>query len=514
MPAPISAGSTKIPHPWWSTRGYGLLLVLMAAIPLLCPAIPPITDLAGHMGRYRVELDLARSDYLRQWFDFRWGLVGNLGVDLLIVPMAKLFGLELGVKLIVLAIPPLAVAGMLTIAREVHGDVPASAAFALPLAYAAPFQFGFVNFALSMALAMLLFGLWLRLGRLGFYRLRIALFLVAAPVVWTIHAFGWGFLGLLVLVAACHEALRIDGWDARARHVLFACLPLAPPVLLFIDWSHMAPRGGKTLGFFLWHAKFAHMLSMLRNSDRVFDIASALLLHMMVVLGMAGLLFRFDRLLAAAAALLFGTFLLLPEIINGSSFAAMRLTPYVIAIALLGLVPKRFETAFALGGLLFFGARIVDHTIHYARLDKAWQGQLAALDHVPRGARIFAMAAVPCLGDWSARRMEHLGALGIVRREAFVNGQWTLNGAQLLTIHYPRAEGFTSDPTQILMPERCRQRQSYGLEEALAKLPRDAFDYIWLIDLPRDRWPRDPGLRLQWHGETGILLRIPRKAAS
>ena len=31
---------------------------------------------------------------------------------------------------------------------------------------AIPFLFGFVNFALSMALAFLAFGLWLRLGRL------------------------------------------------------------------------------------------------------------------------------------------------------------------------------------------------------------------------------------------------------------------------------------------------------------------------------------------------------------
>ena len=36
-----------------------------------------------------------------------------------------------------------------------------------PLRLLAPFMFGFVNFALSMALAFLAFGLWLRLARLG-----------------------------------------------------------------------------------------------------------------------------------------------------------------------------------------------------------------------------------------------------------------------------------------------------------------------------------------------------------
>ncbi|MFO3796683.1 MAG: S1C family serine protease, partial [Anaerolineales bacterium] len=39
---------------------------------------------------------------------------------------------------------------LLWIAREVHGRIPPTALFALPLAYSYPFQFGFVNFALSI----------------------------------------------------------------------------------------------------------------------------------------------------------------------------------------------------------------------------------------------------------------------------------------------------------------------------------------------------------------------------
>lgn len=502
-----------MPHPWWSSRGYAAFLVLLSAVPLFWPQVPPITDLAGHMGRYRVELDLATSPHLGKWYDFRWALVGNLGVDLLVVPLSKLFGLELAVKLIVLCIPPLGVLGLLTVAREVHGDVPASAGFALPLVYGIPFQFGFVNFSLSMALALLLFGLWLRLGRKGRLKLRGATFLLVAPMLWTVHAFGWGFLGLLVLVEACREAWQIAGWGQRLRHVAWCCLPLAPPVLLFIDWHDLAPEGGTTTGFFLWDAKLAHARTILRNATPLFDKGSAYMLYTLIALGIVGAGFRMNRLLAAIAILLLATFLLLPEIVSGSSFAAMRLAPYVVAIAVLALVPKggaRFRSGVALAALLFFGVRLAAHAVHYADLDRAWQGQLKALDHVPRGARIFAMAAVPCLNQWDARRMEHLGAFGIVRREAFVNGQWTLAGAQLLTIHYPQAEGFTSDPTQMLMPARCRQRDSYGLDEALAKLPRHAFDYVWLIDLPPERWPSDPGLRLQWHGETGILYRILR----
>src|SRR5690349_8323748 len=90
---------------WWQRRWCVLALSLLAAVPLLWPDIPPLVDLPGHMGRYRVELEIANSPLFQQWYSFRWELIGNLGIDLLILPFGKLLGVELGTKLIVIAIP-------------------------------------------------------------------------------------------------------------------------------------------------------------------------------------------------------------------------------------------------------------------------------------------------------------------------------------------------------------------------------------------------------------------------
>ena len=119
--------------------------------------------------------------------------------------VSKLFGLEPAVKLIVLAIPPMTVAGFLWVAREVHGRLPPTALFALPFAYSHPFMFGFVNYALSIALAFLAFGLWLRLARLGRLKLRAILFVPISFIVFFAHTFGWGMLGLMAFSA---EAVR------------------------------------------------------------------------------------------------------------------------------------------------------------------------------------------------------------------------------------------------------------------------------------------------------------------
>src|SRR5213075_478460 len=144
---------------WWETRWFVALAALLTAVPLLYPPIPPLVDLFGHMGRYRVEIDLGHSPWLREYYDYHWALIGNLGVDFLVRMLAPIIGLEPAVKLIVTAIPPLTAIGFLWVAKEVHGRVPPTAFFALPFIYGYPFLFGFVNFALSVALAFLAFGL-------------------------------------------------------------------------------------------------------------------------------------------------------------------------------------------------------------------------------------------------------------------------------------------------------------------------------------------------------------------
>src|SRR6476469_9971109 len=117
--AALAVQGDQVARPWWERPWFLALVVLATMIPLLYPPVPPLVDLLGHMGRYRVELDLDHSRWLQAYYDYHWAAIGNLGVDLLIIPLGKLFGLEPAVKLIVLLIPPLTAIGMLWVAREV-----------------------------------------------------------------------------------------------------------------------------------------------------------------------------------------------------------------------------------------------------------------------------------------------------------------------------------------------------------------------------------------------------------
>ena len=60
-------------RPWWESRLCLALVVLATMLPLLYPPVPPLVDLLGHMGRYRVELDLDHSPFLQRYYDLSLG---------------------------------------------------------------------------------------------------------------------------------------------------------------------------------------------------------------------------------------------------------------------------------------------------------------------------------------------------------------------------------------------------------------------------------------------------------
>jgi hypothetical protein len=482
-------------------------------VPFVYPPIPPVTDLLGHMGRYRVQLDLASSPTLQRYFDFEWALVGNLGVDLLIVPMAKIFGLELGVKLIVMAIPALTVAGMLWVAREVHHRLPPTVMFALPFATGFPFLFGFANFALSMALAFLAFGLWLRLGRLDQTKLRAAIFIPLSCVVWLAHAFGWGVLGLMAFSAeAVRQHDKGRGWLRSGPRAAFHALALTPPLVLMLLWRTGA-EGGTTGDWFNWAKKVQWVTSALRDRWESFDLVSLAITVLVAFIAIFHRRLTLSRNIAFSFLVLSLAFVALPRVVFGSAYADMRLAPYLFAMLILAIRFRQdthLPTArmLAWGGLAFVLIRAAATSLSLGIAADDQTAKLAALEHVPIGARVIAFVGRRCDQRWELPRNDHLGSMVIVRRLGFSNDQWPLTGSSLLTIRDTEGGRFVLDPSQKVRPRPCAYADAWPIEVSLRRFPREQFDYLWLIDPPAFDPALLKGTTRVWRGPGSALYRL------
>lgn len=504
-----------VASPWWQRRWCIVLLILLGAMPLLLPAVPPLTDLPGHIGGFRIMAEAGHGP-LAQHYRVEHALIGNLGVDALVLLLAPLLGLEPAAKLVVMTIPMLTIAAMLWLSREAHGKCQPSALFALPLAFAAPFQFGFVNFSLSVALAISGLALWLRLARRSSPWLRLVLFVPIAGLVWLCHSFGWAMLGLFV--AGAEWALRRNAGQDRWRAGIGAtvmCAPMILPVLVFeTAGAHMSV--GATGDWFDFRLKLLWAMSLLRERWQLYDILAAAGLFFLAAAAWRSRRLSFVPVLATSA--LFGAtaFLLLPAFLSGASYVDMRLLPTTLALALIAIRVRPGDPVLAgrlaAGGLSFFTLRIVTSTIALALFAQGQAAASRAAQALPQGAEVLVLVDEPAADNWDNPRLGHIAGLAVARRRVFTNEQWTLPGQQLVQSRHPAAAPFDGDPSQLVYPRTVAGGTDF--DRAMATFDRGTFRYVWTVGFPASR-VHQHDLTPIWQDDRSVVYRVtdaPRDA--
>ena len=198
----------------------------------------------------------------------------------------------------------------------------------------------------------------------------------------------------------------------------------------------------------------------------------------------------------------------------------MRLAPYLFAIALIAI---RFPSA-GRGRLSLARRRRrspsswsgpARTTVSIWLYDRAYDRELAALDHVPRGARLCQLRRPHlrrALGDVPAAASARAGDRPPPRlfQRPMDDGRRAIAQRPLSAT----AGRFIRDPSQIVTARPLPRRSAGGRStSALASFPRDAFDYVWLIQPPRLRPGADAGLQPVWRNGASVLYRVADRSA-
>ncbi len=469
---------------------------MLANLPLMLPAVLPLTDAGGHLGRYAIQLDQGRSAELKTWYDFHWQLVPNLGVDVLIQLLGPWLGLEPAARAIVIAIPLLQVLGILCLSVAIHGRLTPLTLFTIPLAYSYPLHFGFLNFALGQALATLALSLWVVMSRRGEMARRWIAFVPIAMVLWVCHLGAWAvfcvFAGMHDLVAEHRQRLSVG----TLTRLALGGTCLLVPLLVRLIWPVSGGEHSVIQGFPDAPMKLLNPLMPLRDRWLGWDVFSAALLW-----GLAVWAYRqrdrshaVGNSLVLGAGLLSAIYVVMPSMIVGANMADMRLLPIILIVALVAATPLHPEHGWlspgwiALAGAGFATARLLGNAVSLSIYGHAMAADLAALESVPHGSRVASFIVQPCFVSilpWASDRRGHLGGYAIARRHAFSNDQWMVPGGHLLTVHAPSAGMFAADDSQIVKQDGCNKPND--ITRRLHQLPRHAFDYLWIIEDGRAR---------------------------
>lgn len=479
---------------WWESPRLWLAMAVVSVVPFVFVEIPPLTDMPNHVARYHIFLNLKNSAFLQQFYSVRWSLVGNLGIDLLVLGLGPWLGAELAARTAVAAIPPLTIAGLYSLSRSLNGRVSPAALAATPLSFNIPLAIGLVNFSLSAAMAMLVLALWIKLrSHSGFFRFPLFVFL--SFFTWLAHLVGWGLLALGVFAFELSRSYKIHG--LRATTFLQAVLQTLPfaMVLVVTAYWHRQNQAALYIKYSSNIAveKIVQLASLFRENYPIWDVVSTAIYFSLLF----ALFVVYKRRLESASVLIFVfyilVFFLFPAWVFQSGWIDRRVLPYAflvlpLCIGISGTSPlsqsvHRTVSALCLVSVVFFLARMSFTTLAWAKASSASEDRLEILNHIPKQSRLFSLMVASCDRKWAwIGRPVHLQTMALVRRDSMVNGLFQGEGFNQVEVLFRETENFNPNMHALVSDGSCeRENYKQTFKQVLADFPRGSFDFLWLM---------------------------------
>lgn len=506
----------------WAWSALALAIAATCLAPLLMVDVPAVLDFPNHLARFYV---LAHPDdpVLANMYAPHWAILPNVGLDVIGQALLRLLPTYVGGR-ILLALSLLApLAGALVYARAAFGRWTWWSLGCAVIAFNGIFFLGFMNFLVSLGLALAGAGGWRLLRRRGWDAAAALAGAAIGLCAFFCHLLGFGFFALLIGSAEA-EALwrrRREGhlvWTGVLRPGLLLLVALGPTAVLYVATHRPIERGD--LLVWRWAAKLAQWLIPFMTYDALITVITAVSVCGLVVLSWR----KAERAEGASLALaaLGLLYLFAPFAAAGGTFVDSRLPLMAALLLFAGLAPQPSPRA-GMAIAAVFAILIVGRA---ALVANAWAGRArdladlrAELAYVPPGAKVLpaqteflaSQAAVRGRSLPRFNRMDdELAAVALIERHAF----WPL---------------LFADPSQqpvLVRPPYDRLAQPMGLSAPWNDLfdqpttPaevaqytyladwRAQFDFVLLVGPPPARTP--PGLVLIRAADAVSLYRVQR----
>ncbi|MEH2469597.1 hypothetical protein V1281_001155 [Nitrobacteraceae bacterium AZCC 2161] len=512
-------------------RGPGLLWLLTAlslavalAIPFFLVDVPPVLDYPNHLARYFI---LAHPDdpVLSQMYVPRWGLMPNLGMDVLGAGLLKVASVHVGGRMLLALSVFAPVIGVIAYSRVAFGRFLYWPLASGVVAYNGIFHLGFMNFLLSLGLAFAAAAGWVVLRRRGYRWIAAAFGAVAVTVLFFCHLFGVLLFALLIgadeiaRLLKSRRANTLTASEVMRTGVLLA-LAIGPALALYLasplSAGAAAPAAIGSVDYKLWALLTPFMTT---NIDLTLWTA-------VIVVAFIGVAWRSAILapgFAIAFAILALVYVVAPSEVKGGTFVDIRLALMIGLLLFAGMQPRLPARLGMVVGLIF-AALIGVRTIYIATTWIGHRHDLAdlrtAMAPVMPGSRVLVARGRPG-NRTNVERPERalpgifrldgqLGALLVVERRAFWPLMFADPAQQPLEV-MPAFKPISQSPGEpVAWPLLAETQFSEAMLKDARYLKdwRSHFDAVLLIDPPAMPTPLPEGLTLVQAAPFAVLYRI------
>jgi hypothetical protein len=432
------------------------LITLILSLPFLITPYLPLTDLPNHLARQHILSDWMTSPALQQYYNYKWQLVPNLGVDLFVLAARAIVPIDLAVRIFCILAVSAIFWGSALINRHYAGRGARAYRLVPFLCYGGPVQFGFLNFVFGVGIALLVFGIYLRLRDARPGKL-LAILVPSGAVLLLCHLMAFGICALAIGAFEFMHPIG-NGVTGRmrqtAREILRresrAAMALALPLAVFALFSPLAV-GGHGARWSTLHEKIEGLAALTLFANPIPEL-------LLLALAMAGYSFlllsgavRVRRESVLTFLVMLAIFLLLPRVAGGGGYVDYRM-PWAASFFLVsGTIPARRmglggrAISVCLAGLAV--ARIALVAAQWLSWSPAIAEVVTALRGLPTGARLMVVLGDPGSTSLSRRPpLEHVAAYAVAYRQAYWAGMFADISGQIL-FYQPAYKHDWSDDT-------------------------------------------------------------------
>lgn len=498
-----STGARRI---WWAAV---IALCCMLAAPLLIVDVPPLLDYPNHLARIFVLASLPGDAALAQFYQPHWSLIPNLALDLIGPPLIHILPVYVAGRVLIAIALLLPVLGTIAYNTALGGRW-WSLAVGL-VAYNSCLLYGFLNFSISLGLALLLAAGWLRWREARPVQ-ALLLAMAGALAIFACHLMGLVFLGLLIGGADLSRVWQERSWTVALRRGAGLALVFAAPAACYLA-SALQQMGGDA-DFMPIDEKLMQLLTTFVNYDWTLDMTTA---GVAIAVPALALTLRWGRVPGPAAfaiGLLAIVFLAAPYTWKATYYLDTRLAIMLGFMLFAGFVPTRAPASVRAATItvvvLLFAARMGLLTVAWTAHRDDLADLRAVMAPVQPGQAVYVAesgqreaplywAANPRWRQLSnnARTDEHLGALLLIERRAYWPFEFDIPSQQ---------------PIETRQPYRDLANHVGGLPNRARAAVADmaGFDYVLLVGA--DAVPALPDQRFRLVTQSGYAaLYAPRR---
>jgi hypothetical protein len=396
-------------------------LFILAQLPIWLNQFLPLQDYPNHLARMHVILNYDSNPLLQEYYRINFAILPNLAMDIIVPFLARIFGLEIAGKLMIVLNIFMLTSGSAFLSYVIFKRVNYWSLVTFLAVYNQAFIISFINFLFGVGFALWGIGFWILMRQQNPW-LRLILFNILTSALFICHLYGLGIYGLVVVSYEAYLFFKQKKYLEKTvpLHLLVIFGQFAIAAIFYLSSPTSGGESVQYLTPIFVKLKYVKM-RMTDNYEPFLDLVTIVFIAIIPIVGLFLRKLRFSPLMILPLSTVTLAYLFIPAKAVTSSHADWRILVPLFFLFLSSIEFKTrglFRTVILTSLIALFACRIYVINAEWSAVQSEYREILAAIAQVKEGSRLF--SARGFVNYYQTIPFIHAPTYAVIKKSAFV----------------------------------------------------------------------------------------------